>query len=130
MSALSIPEFCFWIRHGVNNLTIPRSGDGKGSGLNMRTSNSNHDAPSVRTGTGKGRAVLVGYGLDDAAGHTRYTRSNGYELYGGSETTHSAMQAKARKIQEELANLGYSLDSITCDQLEEVRRIVERISAE
>lgn len=96
----------------------------------MRTSNSNHDAPSIRTGTGKGRAVLVGYGLDDAAGHVRYTRSHGYELYGGSESTHDAMQAKARKIYEELVSLGYSLDNITRDQIDEVRRIVERISAE
>lgn len=94
----------------------------------MRTKNGSQDAPLVRTG--KGRAVLVGYGLDDVDGHVRFTRSSEYELLGGSETTHAAMQAKAREIQDRLGAMGYALDSITREQIDDVRRIVDAICDE
>ena len=73
---------------------------------------------------------MVGYGLDDDAGHVRFTRSSDYELLGGSQSTHEAMQAMADRIRDELSSLGYSLENITRDQVDEVRRIVERICGE
>ena len=94
----------------------------------MRTGNSQDNQTQLRSG--KGRAVLVGLGLDDPAGHVRYTRSHNCELLGGSESTHDAMLAKSVQIKAELDRLGYSLNTITRDQIEEVRRIVERISGE
>ncbi len=94
----------------------------------MRMENRNKDASSIRAG--KGRAVLFGFGLDDAAGHIRYTKAEDVELLGGSEETHQAMQSKALRIKMELQRLGYCLDNIRRDQLDEVRRIVERVSSE
>lgn len=96
----------------------------------MRTGNSDRDQIRTRTGRNGGRAVLVGLGLDDAEGHMRYTHSRDCELVGGSEATHAAMWIKAIRIKAELDRRGYSLDSITRDQMDDVRRIVERVSGE
>ena len=74
----------------------------------------------------RGRAVLVGLGLDDSGGHVRYTRGDAYELYGGSETSHGEMQRRVRFIQEEIARHGICLDRMTYEQYEMIRDIVER----
>lgn len=94
----------------------------------MRARNSEKDLSQIRTRRGK--AVLLGFGLDDSAGHVRYTHADDYELLGGSETTHESMQAMALKIRQELEKLGFSLDNLNREQLDEVRAIVERVSCE
>ncbi len=94
----------------------------------MRMKNIEPDTSQLRSK--KGRVVLLGYGLDDDAGHLRYTRSGDCELLGGSEETHAAIYAKALKIKNELLKLGYALDNISRDQVDEVRRLVDRISSE
>lgn len=91
----------------------------------MRTGNSENDSPQAKAR--RGRAVLVGYGLDEAGGHVRYTTSQDYRLLGGSELTHEAMQDMAARIKEELSKLGYELDNIRSDQIDEVRRIVDGV---
>ena len=96
--------------------------------MDMRIGNTEHNSTQIRSG--RGRAVLVGVGLDDAQGQVWYTRSSDCELLSGSESTHDAMMAKAQKIKAELHRLGYCLNTLTRDQIEEVQRIVERISAE
>ena len=78
----------------------------------------------------RGRAVLVGYGLDDDGGHVRYTRGDSVELYGGSDSAHCEMQRRARQIQEEIAKMGISLDRMTYEQFEIIQGIVERVNAE
>lgn len=94
----------------------------------MRTGERDESAAQSRTGNG--RAVLVGYGLDDSGGHLRVTRTDSTRLLGGSEATHAEMRSRADVILNELLRRGYRLDSITREQLAEVRRIVERVSAE
>lgn len=76
----------------------------------------------------RGRAVLVGYGLDEGDGHVRYTRGTAFELYGGSDSAHLEMQKRAQIIQEEIAKLGISLDGMTYEQYQLVQGIVERVS--
>ena len=78
----------------------------------------------------RGRAVVVGLGLDDDGGHLRYTRGDAVELYGGSETAHSEMQRRARRILDEIAKLGISLERMTYEQFEMVQGIVERVNCE
>lgn len=78
----------------------------------------------------RGRAVLVGYGLDDADGHVRYSRGQATELYGGSERAHQEMQERAQRIHEEIARLGISLEHMTYEQFLQVREIVDRVNCE
>jgi|GEM_PF-2070525 hypothetical protein len=91
----------------------------------MRTGNGENDSPQAKAR--RGRAVLVGYGLDEADGHVRYTTSKDYRLLGGSEVTHEAMQDMANRIKKELSKLGYELDDIRSDQIDEIRRIVDGV---
>ncbi len=91
----------------------------------MRTGKGDDGSPQAKAR--RGRAVLVGYGLDEAGGHVRFTKSKDYRLIGGSELTHDAMQDMATRIQEELSRLGYELDNIRSDQIDEVRRIVDGV---
>ncbi len=76
----------------------------------------------------RGRAVLVGYGLDESEGHIRYSRGASVELYGGSFAAHEEMQRRAAVIQEEAARLGISLDGMTYEQYLAVREIVDRVN--
>lgn len=78
----------------------------------------------------RGRAVLVGYGLDGEDGHIRYTQSNAIELFGGSDAAHGEMQKRAVMIQEELSRLGIALDGMTYEQFEVVKGIVDRVNCE
>lgn len=78
----------------------------------------------------RGRAILVGYGLDDAAGHLRFTRGDSMELYGGSREAHEEMQRRAAAIQGEAARLGISLEGMTYEQYLVMRDVVERMNCE
>lgn len=83
-------------------------------------------APRVK----RGRARLIGFGLDDAEGHVRYTRGQGMELYGGSEEAHADMQRRAQIIQSQIDALGISLDRMTYEEFLKVKAIVDRANAE
>lgn len=78
----------------------------------------------------RGRAVVIGYGLDDNGGHYRYTKCKAMELYGGSAGAHDEMQRRALKIQDEIARLGISLEGMTFEQYQVVREIVNRVNGE
>ncbi len=77
----------------------------------------------------RGRAVLVGYGLDND-GHFRYTRGQAFELFGGTSAAHEEMQRRAMAIQDEIASLGISLEGMTYEQFQVVRGIVEKANAD
>lgn len=78
----------------------------------------------------RGKARVVGLGLDDSGGHVRYTKGEAFELYGGSQTAHDEMQRRARRILDEIAKLGISLDRMTYEQYEQLRDIVDRVNCE
>lgn len=93
----------------------------------MRThKNDPQTSPRVK----RGRAVLLGYGLDDSQGHVRYTRGGCFQLFGGSGQVHDEMQRRALMIQEEMDRLGISFDGMTYEQFEVVRGIVDRVNCE
>lgn len=95
--------------------------------IDMRThKNDSQTPPRVK----RGRALLLGYGLDDSQGHVRYTRGTCFELFGGSDQAHDEMQRQALRIQEEIDRLGFSLDGMTYEQFEVLRGIVERVNCE
>ncbi len=78
----------------------------------------------------RGRAVLIGYGLDDAGGHIRYTQGDGMKLYGGSRRVHDEMRRRAAFIREEAARLGISLERMTYEQYLVMRDVVDRVNCE
>lgn len=94
----------------------------------MRKQPHNDNFSAARTR--RGRAVVIGYGLDDNGGHIRYTHGPAIELYGGSDKAHREMQRRAQAIQDEIARLGISLDGMTFEQYQVVRDIVERANCE
>ena len=57
------------------------------------------------SGHKKGRAILLGLGLD-SDGHKRVTTGPNFALVGGSQETHEIMTEKAVKITEKLAAKG------------------------
>ena len=75
----------------------------------------------------KGKALLWGFGLDPDGGHYRFTMNGQCRFLGGSLETHRAMQARAEKIVREFLRCGYSLDSLTREQAEEMARALEQM---
>ncbi len=59
------------------------------------------------------KALLLGLGFDCKDGHVRITRGENFRLFGGSKDTHSLMQEKAIKFNEQLKQRGKTLDEIT-----------------
>ncbi len=78
----------------------------------------------------RGRAVVVGLGLDEADGHVRYTKGEGFELCGGSDEAHREMQRRAKRIRDEMTRLGIPSERMTYDQYLTLREIVERVNCE
>ena len=60
----------------------------------------------------KKKAWLLGLGLDNKDGHARITTGENFHLVGGSEETHSVMQEKAIKLNEQLKRRGKTLDTV------------------
>ena len=61
----------------------------------------------------KGKAWLLGVGLDNKDGHTRITKGENFALLGGSESTHAQMQEKAVKLNEHLKRRGKTLENVS-----------------
>ncbi len=59
--------------------------------------------------TKKRKPKIVGLGLDNTDGHVRVTRSENFQLMGGSEETHEVMQEKSIKFDEKLNARGKEL---------------------
>ncbi|MDD5644387.1 MAG: hypothetical protein PHO00_02915 [bacterium] len=66
------------------------------------------------------KSFLLGLGFDNKDGHLRVTKGDNFQLYGGSEETHEAMQEKAIKFNEQLSKKGKHLDEITKNEFFEI----------
>ena len=60
----------------------------------------------------KQKPKIVGLGLDNPDGHVRVTRSENFQLVGGSEETHEVMQEKSIKFDEKLGERGKPLEAL------------------
>ncbi len=67
-------------------------------------------------------AVLLGVGLDDAAGHKRITKGDNFCLVGGSEETHDRMTETAIKFNEKLSARGKRLSEVEPDEFADLMR--------
>jgi len=71
------------------------------------------------------KSLLLGLGFDNEDGHCRITRGDNFRLYGGSEDTHSLMQEKAIKFNEQLKRKGKTLDEISPVEFRDIARQID-----
>ncbi len=67
----------------------------------------------------RGRAVMLGLGLD-SDGHKRLTTGPNFMLVGGSAETHEVMTEKVIKINEKLSNKGRQLEDVTREEFDDI----------
>jgi hypothetical protein len=72
---------------------------------------------------GRGKAVMLGLGLD-SDGHKRVTTGQNFLLMGGSEETHEVMTEKVIKINEKLAAKGKQLENVSREEFEDIAHAV------
>lgn len=60
----------------------------------------------------RGKAVILGVGLDNDDHEVRITRGENFRLIGGSQQTHESMQEKCLKFNEKLKDRGKRLEQI------------------
>ena len=75
------------------------------------------------SGHKKGRAILLGVGLD-SDGHKRITTGPNFALVGGTKETHEVMTEKAILINEKLASKGKTLDQVSREEFDDVAHSV------
>ena len=75
------------------------------------------------SGPKKGRAVLLGVGLD-SDGHKRITTGPNFALLGGSKETHEIMTERAILINEKLASKGKDLNNVSHEEFDDVAHSV------
>ena len=75
------------------------------------------------SGPKKGRAMLLGVGLD-SDGHKRITTGPNFALVGGSKETHEVMTEKAILINEKLASKGKDLNNVSREEFDDVAHSV------
>lgn len=76
--------------------------------------------PSKSAAAPKGKAHLLGLGLDNEDGHKRITRAEQFTLVGGSEETHGRMTETVIKTFEELKHRGKHLETVEPKELAEI----------
>ncbi|MBM3823328.1 MAG: hypothetical protein FJ404_10655 [Verrucomicrobia bacterium] len=79
--------------------------------------------PSKKNPSRKGKALLLGVGLD-SDGHKRVTTGPNFALVGGSKDTHEEMTEKAVKINEKLAAKGKQLHEVSREEFDDIARSV------
>lgn len=72
--------------------------------------------------TDKGKAWLLGLGLDGKDKHKRLTKGDNFLLVGGSESTHEEMTEGAIKFNETLQKRGRDLEDINRDEFRDIAR--------
>ncbi len=72
----------------------------------------------------KGKAVMLGVGLDNQDGHKRVTTGDNFALFGGSKETHEEMTEKSIKINEKLSRRGKSLDNVSREEFDDIAQSV------
>ena len=70
----------------------------------------------------KGKAMLIGLGLDSDDGHTRITKGDNFHLVGGSEETHDRMTETVIKVNEKLDAKGKALEELSKDEFSDILR--------
>ena len=75
------------------------------------------------SGTKKGKAILLGVGLD-SDGHKRVTTGPNFALVGGSKETHEVMTEKVVKLNEKLTAKGKALEEVTPDEFDDMAHSV------
>ncbi len=73
----------------------------------------------------KGKALLLGLGLDGKDEHLRVTKGDNFRLIGGSKETHEVMQEKAIKFNEELSKRGKELEECSKSELMDIAEQVK-----
>lgn len=68
------------------------------------------------------KSYLLGIGLDQKDGQYRVTRSEDFQILGGSERTHRRMQEKILDLEDELARDGRTIAGLQPDEYEDVSR--------
>lgn len=68
----------------------------------------------------RSKSLIYGLGLDAKDGHTRMTHGKNFLLLGGSKDTHSLMQEKAIKFNEQLDKRHKTLDEINEKEFGEI----------
>ncbi|MBA3849914.1 MAG: hypothetical protein C0502_07945 [Opitutus sp.] len=76
--------------------------------------------PSKAAAKPKGKAHLLGLGLDNQDGHKRITRAEEFTLVGGSEETHGRMTETVVKTFETLKQRGKHLQTVEPHELAEI----------
>ena len=77
-------------------------------------------AKPVRKRQPKGKAGLLGLGLDHADGHKRITSGDQFMLVGGSQETHERMTETVVKTFEELKRRAKQLETVDRKELAEI----------
>ena len=70
--------------------------------------------------TPKGKAVMLGVGLDNKDGHTRVTKGDNFHIAGGSEETHEKMTETAIKVNEKLTKKGKRLEDLSKEEFRDI----------
>lgn len=68
----------------------------------------------------RGRAKLIGFGLDEADGQIRITRGSHFRLLNGKAATHQAMQNKAQEFLRRVQQRGLTMDNISRGECREI----------
>jgi len=68
----------------------------------------------------KGKAVMLGLGLDSKDGHARITKGENFCLLGGSEETHERMTETAIKVNEKLSAKGKRLEDVSSSEFTDI----------
>lgn len=75
---------------------------------------------SITSKSNKGKAGLLGIGLDNEDGHKRVTTGDQFALVGGSQETHERMTETAMKTFEELKRRDRHLETVDPKELAEI----------
>lgn len=67
----------------------------------------------------KGKAIMVGVGLD-SDGHKRITTGENFALIGGTAETHEVMTEKVIKISEKIKSRGKQLETMTGKEFDDI----------
>ena len=76
-----------------------------------------------KPGRRRGKAVMVGVGLD-SDGHRRITTGENFALLGGKADTHEQMIEKVIKINERLAARGTRLEEVSHEEFDDIAQSV------
>jgi hypothetical protein len=76
--------------------------------------------PAAKPSGGKGKAGLLGVGLDNNDGHKRITTGEQFVLVGGSSETHERMAETTIKTFEELKRRDKRLETVDPRELAEI----------